>query len=77
MARCLTPLFLLVLAGSPLAAQLSDATLQEMIQEADASPTVENLVQAATAARLMRDYELRGCGRIPRRDLECSRTCGQ
>jgi tetratricopeptide (TPR) repeat protein len=28
-----------------------------MIQEADASPTVENLVQAATAARLMRDYE--------------------
>lgn len=62
MARHLGPLFFaslaaLILAATPLASQLSDATLQEMLQEADATPTAENLVQAATAARLMRDYE--------------------
>jgi outer membrane protein TolC len=51
------PLTLLALVVSPLGAQLSDSALNEVIREAEATPTAENHVQAAQAARLMRDYD--------------------
>ncbi len=51
------PLTLLALVVSPLGAQLSDSALNEVIREAEATPTAENHVAAAQAARLMRDYD--------------------
>ena len=51
--------FMLV-TNLPVAAQVTEATLRERIQAADEQPNANNLLQAANAARLLRDYELAG-----------------
>ena len=51
--------FMLV-TNLPVAAQVTEATLRERIQAADEQPNANNLLQAANAARLLRDFELAG-----------------
>ncbi len=46
-----------LLAAQPAAAQVTEAVLRETIREAEAEPTANNLLQAANAARLLRDFE--------------------
>ena len=48
----------LLLAVPPTAAQLTEDTLREQIQAAEEQPNANNLLQAANAARLLRDYDM-------------------
>ena len=57
MRQLVLSVFVFCLAAPSIGAQLSDATLNETIREAEATPTAENLISVAAAARLMRDYD--------------------
>lgn len=48
---------LLLLATSPAAGQLSDAQLRQRIRDVEAEPTAERYLEAAEAARLLRDFD--------------------
>jgi hypothetical protein len=57
---------LLVAIPSTLVAQLSEDVYRERIRTAQATPTTDNLLQAAEAARLLRDYRSSGKSDPPR-----------
>jgi tetratricopeptide (TPR) repeat protein len=57
MRQFVLSLSILCLAAPSLGAQLSDAALNETIRNAEATPNAESLLDAAAAARLMRDYD--------------------
>jgi tetratricopeptide (TPR) repeat protein len=57
MRQLVLSLSILCLAPPSIGAQLSDAALTETIRTAESTPTAENLIGAAAAARLMRDYD--------------------
>lgn len=46
-----------LLAAQPATAQVTESALRETIQQAEAEPNAINLLQAANAARLLRDFE--------------------
>lgn len=48
---------LLLLAASPASGQLSDAQLRQRIRTVESEPTAERYLEAAEAARLLRDFD--------------------